>query len=158
MDELITQVIALLKPALGTHNGRTIVAYYTGDPLLIPANQMPCIAVAPGTTNLQTYDQARDEDHEDLTISVITDARLDFNQTPDKVTGTAFLLDIMEGRNANGTLKTNTVRYLLRHDPTIGARVFDQTGKIEYGIKQRGSEIFTREAVYHLTAKRITTF
>src|SRR5678816_1297668 len=102
-DPIIQAYADLIK----AKNGE-IKAYFQGEPLKIAASLLPCCIISKIATAAGPLNNADDQHQIGLRITIITDVRQDLSTEESHakiVEGIASLCDIMEGRNADYTLK-----------------------------------------------------
>lgn len=139
-------IINLIRDKLQTGLGDKIKYFYVGDPLNLPSEVLEkgCILISPDTQDVALTDTQMDTDTDLVTITVLKDMRQEFNKKPQEMVGTAWLMDIIDGRDSTGSLKPNSIRSIMRKSLTEIGQV--HTLRIEYGVSQRG-EILARAAV-----------
>lgn len=153
-DPIIEKIITHLKAA----NIPRIKEYYNGD-LVVPAkSHMPLIYVAKDTTSISEADNLEDEHTMPMVATVIYDMTQDIGRSYNMVAGASGLYEIVEGRNADYSLKTNTLAYVLRDKQVLDAKLWIGVGSpvaISYGIgvNRRGPGIFSVEAVVRFTVR-----
>lgn len=126
--------------------GDRIKYFYIGDPLYLPAEVLEkgCVLISPNSQSSQLQDTQMDSDEYVVSITVLKDMRQEYNKKPQEVVSTAWLMDIIDGRDGNGALKQNTIRSIMRKSLTeIG---LTHTFSVEYGTSQR-DEVLARAAV-----------
>lgn len=109
--------------------------YYVGDPIILPndVTEHGAIIISPTNTEFSVADTGRDDKRLGLTVTVVKDMRQEFNKTPQEVVGTKWLVEIMEGTDDSGNLRTDTVAYVLRSNlDTLGENA---DLSIRYGIR-----------------------
>jgi hypothetical protein len=141
-DPVIAAYIALLKEKAGG----SIKEFYQGDPIRIPTTNYPCVMVSKRQTRVGPVSNAEDGHEIGLTITVIADVRNDLTTdsgAQSAVAGVATLYDIIEGRDADMTLKDTSILGILRSNLIVDATCDLRTdlGSIttaDYGATQRG--------------------
>lgn len=151
-DPIIAKYIALLKAKAGG----SIKSYYQGEPVRIVKDNLPCAIISKRETRVGAHTNAEDEHAIGMTITVITDIRKDLSTSDNNaqvVAGVATLYDIMEGRNADLTLKPTSVLSILRANLLVDAAHGLRTDlgtvtRIDYGqtLMGRAPEEWTIEA------------
>ena len=139
-DPIINAYIDLIKA-----NTSAIKAFYQGEPIRIPAVNLPCAIISKRETRVGPFSNAEDEHAIGMSITVITDVRKELStdeNIAEVVAGVASLYDIMEGRNADLTLKAESLLAILRHniapDLAHGLRTDLQTvTRVDYGTTLR---------------------
>jgi hypothetical protein len=150
-DPIITAYEALLKSKNGA-----IKSYYQGEPIRIPATNLPCAIISKRETRAGTLTNSEDEHGIAMSITIIADVRKDLSTEQDiaqVVAGVATLYDIMEGRDEDLTLKDTSVLDILRSnimvDSAHGLRTdLGSVTRVDYGqtLRDRAPEEWTIEA------------
>lgn len=150
-DPVIAKYIELIKANTGAFN-----AFYQGEPIRVPATNFPCLIISKRETRAGTLTNAEDEHAIGMSLTVIADVRKDLSTEENiaqVVAGVATLYDIVEGRNANYTLKDNSLLAILRHNPlvdsTYGLRTdLGTVTRVDYGttLRDRAPEEWSIEA------------
>ena len=149
--------IDLLKTALEGKIKGLVSAIYIGDPYILPDAVMPCLIINPVKTETSVFDNARDMHSHDVTISLVIDARQYFNATPDKMVGTEFLMNTMEGETS-GSINANSVIGILRSNLTLDTnRFIDNISTVDYTTRRRTEDLITLEAIATLTIQYVVT-
>ncbi|OJY74679.1 MAG: hypothetical protein BGP12_06915 [Rhodospirillales bacterium 70-18] len=162
VDSIITKYIDILKAGNGT-----IKTYYQGEPLRIAQSNLPCCIISKTSTSVQPIDNADDQHSISLRITVITDVRQDLSSDESQakiVEGVRSLYDILEGRNADYTLKSTSVLDILRGninvDTSRNLRTDLSTAtRVDYGttLRDREKDSWTIEARLDFTCHFIQT-
>jgi hypothetical protein len=116
-DPIIAAYIALIKVNTGA-----IKMFYQGEPVRIPSSNLPCAIITKRETRVGPHTNAEDEHGIGMSITVITDIRQDLSteeNIAEVVAGVASLYEIMEGRAADYTLKTDSLLSILRHNIAV---------------------------------------
>lgn len=143
--------ILLLKTKLENKLKGRIKSFYVGDCWLIPESAMPCIAISPDRTETTVIDNQRDSHNHYINIALIIDARQYFNATPDKMVGTVFLMDTMEGELSDGTIDPASIQGVIRDNLDLGSnRYIQNVSSVDYTVRRRTEELITLEAIAHL--------
>lgn len=149
--------IELLKTAFEDKLKGKIHNFYIGDPALIPESAMPALIIAPVRTETTVVDNVRDMHTHEITVSIVIDARHYFNATPNKMVGTVFLMDTMEGEDSSA-IDDSTVVGVIRNNLTLGTnRFINNISSIDYTVRQRTADLMTLEAVAHVEIQYIVT-
>lgn len=142
-----------------TDSTKIFKAVYYGDPIRIPASSLPALIVTKLDTKAGKLTSAEDEHEVHMSFTVVTDIRDTLSEDKTMAAGTNVLYNIMEGRNANYTLKEDSLLNILRHtidiDPTYNLRTDLKTiTGIDYGmtVGKRGENSFAMEAVINIVA------
>jgi len=150
-DSIIQKYIDLIKANCGQ-----IKAFYQGDPVKIPNSNLPCCIIAKSNTTAGFQDSASDEHLVGLSITIITDIRdqLSTDENIAKIApGIAQLYEIVEGRDANYKLKTNSILNILRTNQLLDVANNLRTDlrnvtRVDYGstLRSRSPEMWSAEA------------
>ena len=148
--------IEILKTKLESKLKGKVKGFYIGDPWLIPESVMPAIAISPSKTETDIIDNSRDNHVHYVDVALIVDARQFFDATPDKMVGTVFLMETMEGEASDGTIDPNTILGILRDNLTLASnRHIQNISSIDYTVRRRTQELITLEVVAHLQIEYI---
>lgn len=143
--------IELLKGKLEGELSGKIKSFYVGDPWIIPESFMPTLMISPNRTETNVIDNQRDSHNHFIDISLVIDARQYFSATPEKMVGTIFLMDTMEGEAADGSIENASILGVLRKNLDISTnRFIKNISSIDYTVRRRTEELITLEAVAHL--------
>jgi hypothetical protein len=148
-DPIITKYQDLIK----ANNGE-LKTYWQGDPIRIGASQLPACIVSKVATNVGPLSNAEDQHQIGLRITIITDVRSDLSSEESHsqiVEGIASLYDLIEGRNADYTLKATSILDILRSNITVDAANNLRTDlgsmtRVDYGVTDREPGVWTVEA------------
>lgn len=139
--------------------GDSINEYWIDNPNLIPQSSLPCLCVAPISTNINIADNTRDMYTYTIDIILIINAKNELNKFKQEIIGVQYLTEKMESKDSTGALMKNTILYVLRNNLTLGDN-WDQgnVADIDYSISTRGTvpdQFITKEATCRLTVTRI---
>jgi hypothetical protein len=150
-DPIIAAYIDLIKANTGA-----IRMFYQGEPVRIPASNLPCAILSKRETRVGPLTNAEDEHGIGMSITVVTDIRQDLSteeNIAEAVAGVASLYEIMEGRNADLTLKSDSILSILRHNIAVDLAHelrtdLNSVTRIDYGqtFKDRPREEWSIEA------------
>jgi hypothetical protein len=150
-DPILEKYIELIKD----HNG-DIKSYYQGEPIRIANSMLPCLIISKTATNAGPLSNSQDGHEIGLRITIITDVRKDLSSEESDteiVKGVASLYDLMEGRNADYSLKSTSILDILRSniEVDIGNNLRTDLGsitRVDYGstFRDRAPEQWTIEA------------
>lgn len=118
-DPIIQKYIDIIK----SKNGE-IKYFYQGEPTRIPTSVLPCCIVSKAETQVGFLTNSEDEHQIAMKIIIVTDIRkeLSTNENDSKVIeGVSKLYDILEGRNADYTLKDTSILDILRVNQLLDA-------------------------------------
>jgi hypothetical protein len=163
-DPVIQKYIDLIKA-----NNGAIKAFYHGEPIRIPQSNLPCAIISKRETRAGQLTNAEDEHGIGMSIIIITDIRKDLS-TEDNIAqtvpGVSALYEIIEGRNADYTLREDSLLGILRGNILVDAAnnlrtdLGSQT-RVDYGttLRDRQQEEWSIEArvdfVAHFTQPRV---
>lgn len=162
-DPIIAKYIELMQPKLPM-----IKAWFQGDPLRVPSSELPCAMISKAETRVGPFTNAEDEHGIEMQITVVTDLRqeLSTDEADRKViAGVSKLYDIIEGRQADYTLKDDSMLGVLRQNIVVNAARnlrtdLDTITRVEYGetLRDRDAGVWSIEArllfVAHFTQLR----
>lgn len=150
-DPIIQAYIDLIKAKQGA-----IKTFYQGEPVRIPASDLPCAIISKRETRAAPHTNAEDEYAVGMSITVITDIRQDLSTedaAASMVAGVSSLYEIIEGRNADYTLKDTSVLHILRHNIAVDSARNLRTDlgsmtRVDYGttLRERPREEWSIEA------------
>jgi hypothetical protein len=150
-DPVLRTYIDLIKA-----NTQVFKAFYEGEPVSIPASNFPCIMISKRETRVGALTNAEDEHAIGISITIIADVRKDLSTDENiakVVAGVSSLYDLMEGRNADLTLKSSSLLGILRSNPLVdsahGLRTdLGTVTRVDYGqtLRDRAPEEWSIEA------------
>lgn len=150
-DPVITAYINLMK----AHNA-SIQTFYYGEPLRIPASNLPCAIISKRETRVGPLNNSDDQHEMGITITIVTDIRKDLSteeNIAETVPGVSSLYDIVEGRNDDLTLKETSILSILRSnllvDKAHGLRTdLASVTRVSYGatLRNRPAQEWSIEA------------
>lgn len=150
-DPIIQKYIELIKSKCGDYK-----AFYQGDPIKIPASMLPCCIISKTASRAGPLNSAEDQHEIALTFTIISDIRQELSTAEDiaKVApGIAKLYDLVEGRNANYTLKATSILQILRNNQLVDVANNLRTDlktvtRIDYGqtLRNRNPAMWSVEA------------
>lgn len=156
-DPVITAYINLIKA-----NTNAFKAFYYGDPIKVPASNLPCCIISKNITEMTEFTNAEDEHNMQLMFTVITDLRQDISDDTTFVPGTNSLYYILEGRNDDLTLLNSSLANILRHNVDLNQnlKLYTDVGsktKISYAmtIGKRQAGFFGIEGSITIVAKLV---
>lgn len=129
-----------IKDKLQAGLRKKVKYFYVGDPMVIPQEILVqgVITITPVTNSVDVADTGTDRDSMQIKIQVMKDLRQDYNKQPQEVVTTGWLMDIVEGRNSTGALKSDTIRKILRDNLVTIGIVSDL--EIGYDTEDRGEQ------------------
>ena len=157
-DPIIKKYIELIRAKCGE-----IKYFYQGEPTRIPASNLPCVIIAKSTTLAGHSTNSEDGHDIGLSITVVTDIRSELSTSENDahvVEGIAKLYELMEGRNANYTLKDTSILNILRTNLLADGvnqvwTDLSQATRVAYGetLRNRNPEEWTIEARIEILAQ-----
>ena len=148
--------IELLKAKLEAKLRGKIKSFFIGDPWIFPESLMPALMISPIQTESDILDNQRDSHIHSIDISLVIDARQYFDATPDRMVGTVFLMDTMEGELSDGTIDPATIQGVLRENLDLGSnRSIQNISSIDYTVRRRTEDLITLEVTAHLQIQYI---
>lgn len=141
-DPVIKKYFDLIQANTGAFK-----AYYYGDPVRIPASNLPAICGSRRMTTTTWATNAEDEHNMQLVFTIVTDIRKDFSDDVTSVPGWDTIFDIMEGRDPTTLLlKPQSLLNIIREGFAIGNSMWTDVRtptKVDYGLvankRQAGS-------------------
>jgi hypothetical protein len=118
-DPIIAAYISLIKAHTGAFK-----AFFQGEPVRIPTSNFPCVIISKRQTRVGQLTNAEDEHGIGMSITVIADVRKDLSTEESiakAVGGVSTLYDLIEGRNADYTLKDDSLLGILRSNIVLDA-------------------------------------
>lgn len=125
MNDVLAELLTLLETALSTR----ITSYYQGEVVVPAKSTLPALMVIGNSTRIGKSSTASDQYIHSVTVKVVANV-MSYVSEEGNATGVIAaqedLIDIIEERESNTTLKSNTVLGCLRKNANI------RTGKFEY--------------------------
>lgn len=149
-------ILDLLKTVLNDEGPAALKGrYYVGDPLIIGKAKMPAVFITRDKTRVNNDDVQDDMHIMPVVLNVVQDLTKDFNQAFDNLSSANTLYEWVEARNADMTLRSDSLLYVLRaHQEFANNLWINQAGGVEanygVGIQKRGQGIYSVEAVIKL--------
>lgn len=157
-DPVIQKYLDTIKGVLGD----TIKTYYIEDPIRIPASNLPALIISSSETRVAKSTNAEDEHGMSFILTVITDIRQDIQDDKSVAGSKRKLKDIIEGRDSNYKLKTNSILHILRTNINLDVAKNLRTDlttvtRVDYGITvgKRQPEAWGIEAQVEFVAEFI---
>jgi len=148
--------ILLLKAKLESKMRGKIKSFFIGDPWIFPASVLPALMISPNKTETNILDNQRDSHTHFIDISLVIDARQYFDATPDRMVGSIFLMDTMEGENTDGTIDASSILGILRDNLDLDTnRQIQNISSVDYTVRRRTEELITLEASAHIIIEYI---
>lgn len=117
IDPVLRKYADLIKANTGA-----IKAFYYGDPVKYPSVDLPCMFISKRLTNIDPITNTEDQHNMAITMTIVTDVRAELSTQDDInhiVAGIATLYDLVEGRNADYTLKDTSLLGILRSNDIV---------------------------------------
>ena len=151
-------IIAKIIEALTAAELPGIKGIYNGDVVVPAKDDVPLVYVAKDTTTISQADNMEDEHLMPMVATVLYDMTQDIGQSYDMVAGASSLYEIVEGRDDDYKLKTNTIAYVLRENQVLDDKLWIAVGTpvtVTYGIgvNRRGPGMFSVEAVVRFAVR-----
>ena len=140
---IITTILTLMKEAFGRAEFKH---FYDGDPIYIPAQNLPCMIVDKQSTSLPGQaPTGKMRFIHTITIQAEFDKRPEFNKNPNQVYLRAKLEQIAEGIDpATGEIGEQTIVGILQRNFTILNQANGQALEVNYGLFPRGQDVLTQ--------------
>jgi hypothetical protein len=152
MNRVLSELKTLLSTAIGT---TLIKSYYQGEVVTpaIPQSYLPALMVFGNSTEVVAKSTAKDQYRYNITIRVVIDLKLYLKEagTGATISAQQAIINLMEERNTDGTLKDATVLGTLRNNVRGTDYLYNNDITIEYKTIERG-EFFYYQADCNLTA------
>lgn len=94
---------------------------YYGDPVRVATSELPVLIISKIDTRASFLTNAEDIHAVRLSFTVVTDVRDTISEDKTMVRGVNELYNLMEGRQANFQLSTDSLLYILRHNQVVDA-------------------------------------
>lgn len=145
MNDVIAEIIAKIQ----TEVGNRIKTYYTGEVEVAAKSYLPAIMIFPNQTTLIAKTTAEDQEEFDITIRVVTDLKTYLNEagTGTTIKQTLDHVNIMEERNSDMTVKSNTVLGALRKYIRGSKYLFNNDINITYQVIPTGEWFYCRSEI-----------
>lgn len=157
-DPIIQKYFDLIKA-----NTSKYKMFYQGDPIRIPVSALPCVILSKRETRVGHFSNAQDEHGIQLVMTIVTDIRQDLSTSENDakvVEGVATLYDLVEGRNADYTLRPDSILAVLRTNREVDAPNNLRTDlntitRVDYGetLRDRAQELWSIEARVEFVAQ-----
>jgi len=96
-----------------------IKTYYFGDPIKIPASNLPALVLAKTDTQVRNETNAQDRHEIKILLTLVTDIREEIKDDKTLAPGVTKLMDIMEGREDDYSLKKSSILDIIRTNTEI---------------------------------------
>lgn len=152
MNLVSDKILDILKENL---TGRGIRTYRLGNPNDIGKSELPMVYIQPLEERVTSLDTAFDQKEVDFQIGVILDPATEYKKSkkglPENA-GDRWLMEIISGRNDDGTPMENTISYVLRNNWTMDGVSFYQESRTVYGVREV-PDAFYKEVHFFITAR-----
>lgn len=144
-EDSISRVTKLVKD---TFRDGPFMAYYEGDPIMIPDASFPCVVIDKVATTVKTDATSTDLLIERVRIKLIFNKQDDFAATDDYDMTERKLRRYVEARDpATGFFMKNTLMFALRTNITLGSSTLGSDVDINYDLQPRPEKQVTSEAM-----------
>lgn len=131
--------------------------YFLGDPMLVNKSDLPMAFISYEKHDIIDDASHSIETHSTVIIDVAYDLTKDFNRASKTSGSQMALVRIICGRDENYRLLDDTILAVLRRfqDSQDDSLIIDlgNSAQIEYVIGERGSSVFTNEALIRFTVR-----
>lgn len=148
-DPVIAKIIAVLN-ASGPVKLKN--RYFQGDPVVVAKSQLPAVFISKDKTNIGNDTVSEDFSRMPMVLNVVYDLTRDFGQAFDNIDSATAVYEMLEARNPDYSLRSDSIAAVLRHNQQLDAHLyidFDKDLELDYGVSigKRGDGIFTVEGV-----------
>lgn len=153
--ETVDRFMILCKDTLGSDFN----AFYEGDPIEIPAANLPCVIIEKihGTISLTNAPTGHDRFVENISIRLLFNKSDDLGASDDADLTERRLRRYVEARDPQtGTYLAGTLMYALRNHITLSEHDFDADLEINYDVNPRPNQMVTSEAQIQVVVTGIT--
>lgn len=136
-DNVIEYLQTLLKTVIWTATKpiKDVKVVYYGDPVLIPAANMPAICVMPGNNTTTSRGSRYDNNNWSITIKLVFNIKDTMWGDQETIAWTKKAVQIMEEKDG-GKYHAESIMGILRADPTLGNTVQNiTTNTIDYAFE-----------------------
>jgi len=152
MNLIANKVVELLQENL---TGRGIRTFRLGNPVDVGKSELPMVFVQGLEERVTSLDTANDVKEIDFQIGVIIDPAMEFKKSEKGIkesAGDRLLMEIISGRNSDGSPMTNSISYILRNNWTMDGVAFYQESRTVYGVREVPNTYY-KEVHYFITAR-----
>lgn len=136
---------------LKDYGDKRIKSYYFGDPLIIPAANLPSVIVVKRSSEISQGATGIDEIDKVYTIRVAISKKDELGKSPDEMAVQRTLADIVEG-TTGGSWGEQSIIGILRKYFTLGDTIENQDISVEYFLSERG-DLLVEEAEININIK-----
>lgn len=152
MNIVADKILEILQTGLVSRGVKT---FRLGNPTDVAKSDLPMVFVQALEERVIILDSANDEKHMDFLIGVIIDPAQELGKVEKgkkERAGDRFLIEIISGRNSDGTPMEDTVSYQLRYNWTMDGVIFHQESRTAHGVREVPNAYY-KEVHYFITAK-----
>jgi len=148
MNDVLDEIKILMQAGMNTTTTK-IKSFYQGEVMPVPQSYLPAMMIFGNSTEIIAKTTAEDQFVYDITIRVITDIKKQLKTagTGEVIKVQQDLINIMEERNANGTLKNDTVLGILRDHIRGTDYMFNNNLTINYNIVAEGEWFYAKAEI-----------
>lgn len=149
MNEIIDEILTQLKSSMSAN----ITTFYKGEAIIVPKSYLPALMIYPVSTSISNDVSSTCEDRltHTITIKIYSNVQkhLDEDGVDETIEHLDELVELMEGRNADNSYKSDTVLGTLRSQTNISGTDYRYNNDLEfqYGVIQTGQWFITRAEV-----------
>lgn len=115
-------ILDKIEQVINADDGGAIKSYFQGDPILIAKSELPCLILSKDTTEVGDESTATDYHRVAVVLTLVSDIRESLGDSPKQThAGSSVLYDLMEGRNADFTLKATSIVDILRKNHNLNS-------------------------------------
>jgi hypothetical protein len=138
MQKIIDQILSLLKEKL---DGKVKV-FYQGNPANLGMSMLPLVYAEASQSDTQVSATGMDQVIHTVTIGLIFDKRSEMGKESTANVGNKKIIEIMEGRNDDGSYAEDSVTGILRKNFTLNESVHNQVLSLLYGLSKKGEVVY----------------
>lgn len=132
--------------------------YFFGDPLFVNPAELPAVFMSFDRQRIRDTSNAELESLVEVVFNVVWNHKRDFNQALDNIEGHMSVVDIIAGRNADYTLKKQSLIGILRKHQQLDNKLWIDLGTDSepdwgIGIEKRGPGIYTVEGILKISIR-----
>ena len=141
----MTNIADKILTHLKDYCDKRIIKFYYGDPLVIPASNLPAIVVENKSSSIAQTATGLDELSSSYSIKLIMNKKDEIGKNPEEVVLQRTMADIVMGVDTNNNYKDNSIVGILRKYFTLGNALTDQNISIDFSLSDRAG-LITEEA------------
>lgn len=141
MNNVLDELKTKLKAAIGTTK---IKSYYQGEVVAVPKSNLPALMIFGRGTTITAKSTAKDQYQYNITIRIVVDLNnyLSTAGVTEVLKAQEAIINLMEERETDGTLKSDTVLGCLRDNIQGTKYLYNNDIEIEYQTIQRGDYFY----------------